>query len=84
MTGSLRNLESVNEVIMDNLTKYILEETDIETDFFYQKGEKKGLNEKSQEVVKNLLAINQFGIGEIARIAGVSESFVREVQETLK
>jgi predicted transposase YdaD len=94
--GNLRNLIPVNSVIMDNLTKYILEETDIESDVFYQRGEKKGLKrglekgiteglkEKSLEVVKNLLSISRFGIEEIAHIAGVPEEFVLQVQESLQ
>ena len=69
---------------MFDITRYILEETDITTDLLYQRGEEIGQKEKSIEVVKNLLAIGQFSIAQIASIAGVSEAFVLDVRGKLK
>lgn len=79
--GKLRKLVSVNSTVMLDITRYILEETDITTDLLYQKGEEVGLKEKSLEVVKNLLNSNQFTVDQIAYFVGVSEEFVRQAQE---
>ena len=78
--GKLRKLVSLNTSVMFDITRYILEETDITTDLLYQRGEEIGQRGKSIEVVKNLLAIGQFSIAQIASIAGVSEAFVLDVR----
>lgn len=86
--SKLRKLVSLNSLDMSDITKYILEQTDITTDLLYQRGEEIGIaegqKEKSIEVVKNLLAIGQFSIAQIASIAGVSEAFVLDVRGKLK
>ena len=78
--GKLRKLVPINEVIMESITKYIMEKTDIESDIFYQKGEEK----KGYEVVKNLLTQTDFSVSKIASVAGVTEEFVRKVKAGLR
>jgi hypothetical protein len=82
--GKLRKLVPINEVIMESITKYILEKTDIESDLFFQKGlekgEEKGKAKGKAEVVKNLLMQTDFSVDKIASIAGVTEEFVRKVK----
>jgi hypothetical protein len=68
---------------MDSIANYISEEKDI----LYRRGEKKGIEkgaeEKSYEVVKNLLLKTDFSIAKIASLANVTESFVRKVKKTI-
>jgi len=82
--GKLRKLVPINEVIMESITKYILEKTDIESDIFFQKGEEKGKAEGKEEEVKNLLTRTEFSIDKIASIADVTEEFVLKVKADLK
>jgi metal-dependent amidase/aminoacylase/carboxypeptidase family protein len=65
---------------MDSVANYLSEEKDI----LYRRGELKGEEKKSYEVVKNLLAANKFTIAEIAIFANVTEAFVKKVKKTLK
>jgi len=44
----------------------------------------KDAEEKSDEVVSNLLASTDFGIAKIAALAGVAEAFVKKVRPSLK
>ncbi|MEP7109916.1 MAG: hypothetical protein ABI760_18110 [Ferruginibacter sp.] len=48
------------------------------------KGIEIGMEKKSYEVVKNLLAANNFTITEIANLANVTEAFVKKVRRDLK
>ncbi|TDW96792.1 hypothetical protein EDB95_4628 [Dinghuibacter silviterrae] len=84
--AKLRKLVSLNSsnMLWGEITRYILEETDITTDPLYQKGEELGKAEKSREVVKKLLALKMFEDKEIANLAGVPEAFILEVKTNLK
>jgi len=68
---------------MDSVANYITKEKDI----LYRLGEKKGIEqgaeEKSYEVVKNLLLKTDFTTAKIASLANVTEAFVRKVKKTL-
>ena len=65
---------------MDSVANYMSEEKDI----LYRRGELKGEEKKSYEVVKNLLSANRFTIAEIASLTNVTEAFVKKVKKTLK
>jgi hypothetical protein len=65
---------------MQSLAKYLMENTDYKSDFFYQKGEE----EKEYEVVNNLLIKTGFSVERIASIVGVTEKFVEDVEVKLK
>lgn len=82
--GKLRKFVPINEVIMQSITKYILENTDIESDLFFQKGEEKGKAEGKEEFVKTLLFQTDFSIDKIASLVGVTEELVRKVKGDLK
>jgi hypothetical protein len=64
---------------MERISSFFKEENDI----FYRRGERKGAEGKSFEVVKKLLLINKLTIAEIADTAGVTEDFVEKVKKTL-
>ena len=86
--GKLRKLVPINEVIMESITKYLMEKTDIESDPYFKRGEEKGRSEGrsegKSEVIKSLLAQTDFSIDKIASIAGVTEDLVRQVKADLK
>ena len=86
--GKLRKLVSVNSMIMESITDYLLKNVDLKSDVIYQMGEKEGKIEgkiESQfEVVKNLLTANRFTTSEIANFAGVTEDFVEEIKASVK
>ena len=86
--GKLRKLVPINEVIMESITKYLMEKTDIESDPYFKRGEEKGRSEGrsegKSEVIKSLLAQTDFSIDKIASIAGVTEDLVRQVKSDLR
>lgn len=86
--GKLRKLVPINEVIMESITKYLMEKTDIESDPYFKRGEEKGRSEGrsegKSEVIKSLLAQTDFSIDKIASIAGVTEDLVRQVKADLR
>ena len=49
-----------------------------------EEGREEGAEQKSYEVVKNLLSAGEFTVAKIANFANVSESFVRKVKKGLK
>ncbi len=49
-----------------------------------EKGIEKGREEKSIEMVKNLLSAKKFSIEEIANFANVPEAFVLKVKKNMK
>ena len=65
---------------MDSVANYMSEEKDI----LYRRGELKGEEKKSHEVVKNLLLNTDFTIAKIASLANVTEAFVKKVKKTSK
>jgi predicted transposase/invertase (TIGR01784 family) len=81
--AQMRNLLSVNKMIMESLSKYFKEERDM----FYirgeEKGELRGLEKGKTEVVKNLLLETKFTIAKIASLANVTEDFVEKVKKPL-
>jgi hypothetical protein len=46
-----------------------------------EKSREKGAEQKSYELVKNLLSHTSFGIARIAALANVTEDFVKKVRE---
>jgi hypothetical protein len=77
--AQLRSLVSKNIDIMESISSFFKEENDI----FYRRGERKGAEGKSFEVVKNLLLGTKFTIAKIASLASVTEDFVEKVKKTL-
>jgi predicted transposase YdaD len=69
---------------------------DIETDYLYnkgiakglekglEKGREEGIEKKTQVFVMNLLSETDMGIEQIAKVADVSVSLVRELKRNLK
>jgi predicted transposase YdaD len=48
------------------------------------KGEEKGIEIGEEKIIRNLLASGKFNIGEVALYAGVSESLVQKVKNSLE
>ncbi|HWK08166.1 MAG TPA: Rpn family recombination-promoting nuclease/putative transposase [Puia sp.] len=81
--AQLRNFTQENLEIMDNLAGYFTKEKDILYRLGEREGIEKGEEKKSYEVVKNLLVANKFTVAEIAKLADVTESFVKKVKKSL-
>ncbi len=80
----LRNLAKQFNVAMLKVATFFKEERDP----LYQRGEAKGIEKgleegvqnKSYEVVKNLLLSGRFTVAEVASFAGVTEEFVIKIK----
>jgi len=85
--ANLRNLQPEITSIMESVAKW----WKLERDPFYWKGEQVGMEKgiaegekkKALEVVKSLLLNTAHTIPEIARLVDVTETYVREVKESL-
>jgi hypothetical protein len=64
---------------MESVSSFFKEENDI----FFQRGEKRGIEKSSADIVKNLLLSERFSISEIANFANVTEEFVQKIKEQL-
>jgi len=64
--------------VLDKWTEYSVLKT------AEDKGIEKGAEQKSYEVVSNLLSSTDFGIAKIALLSGVTKGFVKKVQDSLK
>jgi hypothetical protein len=73
-------LESLFTIIMDSVSKYIDEKTDV----LYIKGKNEGLYEGKKSFVQYLIEEGEKTFEQISDIAGVPLSFVQEVAKTRK
>lgn len=78
--SKIRKLDSLIEIIMDSISKYIDEKTDI----LYIKGKDAGLHEGKKSFVLYLVEEGEKTFEQISDIAGVPLSFVQEVAKTRK
>lgn len=69
---------SYEKDLLDRWTEYSVLKTAEE------RGIEKGIEKGKREVVENLLTTKEFKLSKIAAIAGVTESFVKKVQDSMK
>jgi hypothetical protein len=77
--AQLRNLELKLKNIMDSIANYI----QVERDVLFLIGQEKGQEKEQTKFVTNLLTDTDFSINRIAKIAGVSVAFVKNIKQKL-
>lgn len=77
--AQIRNLQPLIDEVMEHLLKHFKEENDI----LYIRGRRHEAEAQKRQVVTNLLTQTDLDVKTIARIAEVTQKFVRDVKSSL-